>query len=470
MKKIQKGRDLYMDENINRAPNPRRRRKTKWEIIKEAYLPTIILILTVILIIVFVAGSLSRRQDPSNTTPPETSSTAATESPYEVEMDKLLAEAALLAADYDYKGAADKLSTFSGDISAYPALSAKRDEYLAADAGMVSWSASQVKALSFHTLIADAQRAYANQAYGAAYKKNFITTAEFQSILQDLYDNGYILVSLDDFTACEQSTDQIQDVCSEKQLRLPIGKKPLLLVQTNVNYYTYMVDGDGDGVADKDGAGFASKMIVDDNGNITCLMVDANGNTVQGNFDLVPILEDFLAGHADFSYRGARAILAPSGYDGIFGYRINASVKASKGEDYYNEQVEGAAQLVAALREAGYELACYTYGNSAYGGISAPEIQTDLRSWASEITPVFGQTNILVFAQNSQISEYTGSKFNVLYNAGFRYFLGFDTTGTIDSSYILLNRIFVTGSLIADSPSLYSGLFDASILRAPDTQ
>ena len=458
-----------MEDNTPRPRNPRRRRKTKWEIIKEAYLPTVILIVTLILIVIFIAGSLARRSDTQETTPPETSSVVPTADPYEEEARMLLAQANELAADYDYKGAADLLDTFRGDISSYPQLSAKRDEYLTADANMVSWDSTQIKALSFHTLITDPARAFNNAAYGAAYKKNFVTTDEFKEILQQLYDNGYILVSLEDFSHAVQPGGEATDgdVCTAKELRLPIGKKPLLLVQTNVNYYTYMIDGNGDGLADKDGAGFASRMLVSDNGRITCEMVDAEGNTVQGAFDLVPILNDFIEGHPGFSYRGAKAILAPSGYDGIFGYRINTAVKASKGEDYYNQQVAGATELVDALRADGYELACYTYGNSAYGVISAGEIQNDLRSWASEITPVFGPTNILVFAQNSQIDEYTGSKFNVLYNAGFRYFLGFDTADTVASNYILKNRTLVTGSQMAANPSLYTGLFDAASILDP---
>lgn len=449
-----------MEENTPRPRNPRRRQKTKWEIIKEAYLPTVILIATLILIIIFIAGSLSRRAGTDETTPQDNASVASTADPYEAEAERLLEEAELLAADYDFKGAAELLATFRGDISSYPELSAMQDEYLVADANMITWSdPSQVKTLSFHTLIADPTRAFVNKAYGAAYQKNFITVEEFNGILRHLYNNGYVLVSLEDITVCDSadSTNPIQ--CSAKELRLPIGKKPLLLVQTNVNYYTYMIDGNGDGLADKDGAGFASRMLVGDDGKITCEMVDREGNTVQGAFDLVPILNDFIETHPDFSYRGAKAILAPSGYDGIFGYRINTGVKASKGEAYYNKQVAGATELVDALRADGYELACYTYGNNAYGTVSAGEIQTDLRSWTSEIAPVFGPTNILVYAQNSQLEEYSGSKFNVLYNAGFRYFLGFDTVGTVAPNYILQSRLLVTGSQMLSNPSIYSALF-----------
>ena len=122
------------------------------------------------------------------------------------------------------------------------------------------------------------------------------------------------------------------------------------------------------------------------------------------------------------------------------------------------------------LREQGYDLACYTYANNAYGTISAAEIQSDLRLWTAEITPVLGQTNILVYAQNSEIEEYSGSKFNVLQNAGFRYYFGFTTAtsgGQSTADHFELKRLAVTGSQMATT-NLYSSLFDAQAILDPN--
>ena len=455
-----------MEEYTRGQGNPRRRRKTQMEIIKEAYLPVIFLGITVVLIIIFIAGALIRRANSdsqlSSNIPTDTTPTIDI---YAEEVDRLLTGAAALAAEYDFQGAADLISTFSGDITAYPALTATKNEYLQQAANMITWAdPSQITALSFHTLIADASRAFSNKNYGTAYNKNFVTIAEFSKILEQLYDKGYILVSLDDFTTCT-ITDDGKTECAVKPLQLPLGKKPLLLVQTNVNYYTYMIDGDGDGEADKDGAGFASRMIVDANGKVTCEMVDSNGNTVTGAYDLVPILDAFIEEHPDFSYKGAKAILAPSGYDGIFGYRTDFATKEEKGEAYHSQQVAGAQKLVAALRESGYDLACYTYANASYGEVSAAEIQTDLRNWTAEVTPVFGATNILVYAQNSEIEEYSGSKYNVLQNAGFRYYIGF-TAGAVRADHIQLKRINVTGTQMAHS-NIYANYFDAASILDP---
>lgn len=455
-----------MEEYTRGPENKRRRRKTQMEIIKEAYLPVIFLGITVVLIIIFIAGALIRRANSdsqlSATIPTDTTPTVDV---YAEEVERLLTEAAVLAAEYDYQGAADLIDTFTGDITAYPALTATKNEYLQQAANMITWAdPAQITTLSFHTLIADPSRAFTNQNYGTAYNKNFVTVDEFSKILDQLYSKGYILVSLDDFTTCTV-TDDGKTECAVKPLQLPLGKKPLLLVQTNVNYYTYMIDGDGNGEPDKDGAGFASRMIVGADGKVTCEMVDSNGNTVTGAYDLVPILDAFIEKHPDFSYKGAKAILAPSGYDGIFGYRTDNATKEEKGDAYHSQQVTDAQRLVAALRASGYDLACYTYGNASYGEVSAAEIQTDLRNWTAEVTPVFGATNILVYAQNSEIEEYSGSKYNVLQNAGFRYYIGF-TAGTVSAEHIQLKRINVTGSQMAHT-NIYTNYFDAAPILDP---
>ena len=46
--------------NSDRAPNPRRKKRTKMQIFKETYLPVIIAGLALILIIVFIIGSITR--------------------------------------------------------------------------------------------------------------------------------------------------------------------------------------------------------------------------------------------------------------------------------------------------------------------------------------------------------------------------------------------------------------------------
>ncbi len=449
----------------NRPANPRRRKRSRVQIFKEAYLPALIAGVAILLILVFIIGSIVRgvqRNKLEAQASLEASAAAAAEQErLNQEVAALSQEASLLAEHFDYESAIQRIDSFSGDITQYPELSQKREEYTAAQSELVLWNdPSQVLNLSFQLLVADPARAWRNPTYGTSYNRNFITTGEFAIILQQLYDNGYILVRMADITSGAEA----------RELYLPADKKPLILTQTQVNYYTYMTDSDADKLPDQGGAGFASKLMLDEESNFTCEMVDSTGQTVTGEYDLVPILESFIRANPDFSYKNARAILAVTGYDGIFGYRTTPQAQDTFGADNYNAQCQEATELVQALKDTGYELACYTYENTAYGAATPEQIKTDLEKWTSEVCPILGQTPILVYARNSDITEpiaaYTGEKYDILESYGFTHYLGYCADEKpwffSDGNYVRQGRILVSGSSIAHRPELFAGVLDTT--------
>lgn len=387
------------------------------------------------------------------------------------EAQRLINEAEILAAGYNYQGAIDLLDTFSGDITGFPDLTAKRAAYVQAMSELSEYSApASVPNLSFQMLIADPEQAFVDETYGEAYNRNYVTTDEFSKILQQLYDNNYMLVSLHDLVTTTVDTEG-DTVYTAAKLYLPAGKKPLVLTQTAANYFTYMTDGDGDGLPDKDGDGFPYCLALDENGKFISKMVDSEGNTITGAYDFVTILEAFIEENPDFSYHGARAILAVTGYDGVFGYRTNPDVKDTQGQEYYAQQLSGAADIVKALKQTGYELACYTYENTSYGEGSADTITADLTQWNDEVAPVLGNVDILVYPYGEDITDsfdedYSGEKFQALYQAGFRYFIGMDHSVTsqakVADNYIRQTRLLVSGSRMAYSSDVFSDLFNAS--------
>ena len=453
--------------------NPRRRKRTKAQIFKEAYLPVVIAGIAAILILVFIIGSITRAVQKNQAE--EAASIAASIEAEEaaaamaLKEQALLKEAAVLAATYDYEGAIAVLDRFPGDMSQYPTIAGRRDDYTAAMEALVVWDdPSKVVNLSFQLLIADVDRAVDHAVYSYSFNKNFVTTGEFSQILQQLYENDYILVSMDDIITEENG------IYNAKPLRLPAGKKPLMLTQTNVNYNIYLIDSDGDKLPDKNGGGFASKMVLDSAGNITCEMVDRNGQTVTGAFDMVPILENFLLDHPDFSYRGARAVLALTGYNGLFGYRTNAEALEEFGQAAYDEAVAGAKQIAEKLRTLGYDFACYTYENIPYGTSSVQQIKADLSGWRSEVVPILGTTDMLVYAQLTDIADdmrYSGDKYNLLHENGFRYYLGFCNQTHpwvyIQDSYVRQGRLLVTGASLAHHADWFNGMFDAASILDP---
>ena len=460
-------------------PNPRRRRRSPMQIFVDSYLPPLIIGAVVLLFILFAVGSIQRSNE--RRAQAQQASIAASESQAQrlqeltAEAQRLIAEAEVLAKSYCYDEAIARIDSFSGNIYNYDELLACRNAYLQAKEALVAWEdPSDVVNLSFQMLMVDPVRAFANKTYGTSFKRNFITVEEFTAILQQLYDNDYILVDIYDlFEITETGTTVTYNA---KTLHLPAGKKPLMLTQTQVNFYTYMTDGNGDGLPDKDGSGFASKLVVDAEGNLKCEYVDAQGNTLTGNYDLVPLLEDFITRNPDFSYQGARAVLAVSGYDGLFGYRTDPETATKISKDFYDQQLAQLPAVVKALRDKGYHIACYTYGNVAYGDITATKIRNDLTKWKNEVTPLLGETEILVLAKNSDISNpkdsYSGEKFSILQDAGFHIYLGFCDGSApwaqTNRTNIRQGRILVTGWDLKNNAKLYKDLFDAASVLDPN--
>lgn len=445
-----------------------RRKKTKVQIFKEKYLPLFIVLLTLIMCFTFIIGSFQRtKQRKALEAEAENYASGVSMNLAMLQLEEangLMDQAAIQASHYDYAGAMATLESFSGDMGAIAGMKELHEQYAQEDRKLILWQdMDAIPNLSFQLLIADPSRALGYPNYGDSFNKGYVLTTEFSKILQRLYDRGYVLVSVYDL-ASDATSGYVPG-----EIRLPEGKKPLVLTQTGVNYFTYMVDGDKDGLPDKDGGGFASRLIVDDTGAITCEMVDANGNTVTGAFDLVPILDAFIAAHPDFSYHGAKATLAVMGYDGIFGYRTDPETADKLGEDFYQQQLDGAKTIVEALREDGYDLACYSYDTGSYATMSASEIRADLASWKEEVKPIIGDVDILVYCNGSDIGDngdYNGEKFEILHDAGFGYYIGMDHSSKgwveVKSNYVRQTRRLVTGARLAYDTEVFSDLFDTT--------
>ncbi len=474
--------DLYfapvLDKNWQNPEDPpqdaeyprRRRRKTKTQVFKEVYLPPILACVCLILVLSFVIGSLSNVIEQRRIQ--QQAEDARKESSISAEAQALAAalaaaqEAERLASGYDYEAAIAVLDTLP-DLSQNQELSTKRAEYLNALASMVEYrDTSLIPNLSFHHLIEDMAKAKQDATYGGKYNRNFVTTSEFSKILQQLYDNGYVLVDFDSFVGTKTDIDGKTQYEAIPML-LPADKKPVMITQTMVNYYAYMVDGDGDGEADAKGDGFANKLVLDPNGDIRAEYINSEGQTMVGNYDLIPILEDFIKTHPDFSYRGARAIVAVTGDEGVFGYRCNQSYIGTKGREYYDQQVAGAKQIADALRAKGYTLASYTYKNQNYTNFNAQTIKADMGLWNQEVANVIGNMDVFVFAQQGNLTDYNGASFDVMYDNGFRFYISNATnaanaTTTINSTYVRQNRLMVTGNSMQWNPSWFTGLFNCS--------
>ncbi len=422
------------------------RRPSPTQIFKEQYLPFLILGVAAVMIVVFLFGSISNRRDQTA----RENQKARIEALLSQEVASIKEQSALLAAEYDYEGAMKLLAGYSGGLANEPSLLNLYNQYQSDLNALVVWDdLSQIPNLSFRTLVADLARAKADPDRGSRYGKSYITTDEFAAILQQLYEGGYVLVSLYDFA--EPGTDAEGGVTVQRtSIRLPEGKKPVILTQEGVNFYDH---------TQKSG-GFANCLALDGNGELTAVMTDADGNVTTGNFDFVPVLNAFLKEHPDFSYEGARATIAVSGYEGLFGYDLSDSDKIK--------------EVLNKLRSDGYDIACYTYADMKYAEYGVAGLKDDLKNWSDKITPILGDVDILVYPSGSDIrgqEAYSGSKYDALHDFGFRYFVG---TGSGSSwalttgEYARHTRTVVTASNLASNPEYYSGLFDAATVLSSE--
>lgn len=452
-----------------------RKRREKKRIFKEVYLPAIIVCVALFLILSFIAGSVANaitvKHNQDNAAKVEAQAQANAAGVAEQEFKRLIAQAEVLAIGYDYDSAIKLLEGYSGGNDKFQQqVTAKKAELMNQQAQLAEWKdVSTIPNLSFHVLMADASRACNKDVSGAdlagLYNKNFVSVEEFSRILNQLYSANYVLVDFDSFISSNTGVDGNESYFTNS-LYLPAGKKPIMITETMVNYFEYMVDPDKDGTPDANGHGFANKLVLDSNGNIKAAYVDENGQNLVGNYDLVPVLEAFIEEHPDFSYRGARAILAVTGSEGVFGYRTNTTYVSRFGQSFYDNEVAEAKKVAAALREKGYTIASYTYSNQAYRTMTTLQIQAEIQNWTTQITPVLGEVDTIVFARGSDIDSYSGTSFNVLYNSGLRFFLNSGSSPRVDanSTFIRQTRLMVTGESMAWYQSQFSDYFDCNVV------
>lgn len=365
-------------------------------------------------------------------------STLSTQAGPSQEVLDLLGKAQNLAYGYDYTAAIELLRSYEGYQTEQEIVDAIA-RFEEQDDKLVSQTKQQlnnVPHIFFHSLIVDADRAFDGDGEEDGYNLYMCTTAEFVSIMEQMYRNGYVLVNPHDIAY--EVTDETGTHMVYGDIRLPAGKKPFLLSQDDLNYYSYMI-GVGDGknetpiFADKSGDGFAHKIVIDENGYPVCEYMDADGNIHVGDYDLVPLLEKFIQEHPDFSYKGARAMLGLTGYEGVFGYRTKPSYETAMGTAAYQKEVEQAKQVAQCLRDHGWIIASHSYGHPRYGDLTAGRVDADSTRWENTVQVIVGDTDVILYPHGSDINswrQYTfaNEKYKILYEDGYRYFFNVDST------------------------------------------
>ncbi|WP_417215433.1 polysaccharide deacetylase family protein [Arthrobacter sp.] len=350
--------------------------------------------------------------------------------------DAGLAAAKTAAAQYDYARASRELKGLEGDD-----VSELSETIRAAQKKAVTWKDnSQISHLFFHSLIVDPKRAFDPGPSAQGYADYMVTVKEFKAILDSLYSKGYVLVNPHDIARKNKQGDM-----EYRPIKLPKGKKPLVLSEDDVSYYEYMK-----------GDGFATNLALDKNGHVTNTYKKADGKTVHGAYDMPTIVDDFVAEHPDFSYRGSKGIIALTGYNGVLGYRTSDIEYGDDKKIDLPDQKKQAKKVASALKDEGWVFASHTWGHANMTDSSLDRIKRDSRKWDDEVRPLIGDTDLLIYpfgADLSGIAPYSGAKYQLMKKDGFDFYFGIDASTPawmqLTDDYLRQARINVDGLSMA---------------------
>lgn len=461
------------------SPEERRRRRRRAQIRMFTVLGCMVLVAGLLIFGVVKAVSFLFFRTDKKPAPTDPVTIEATEEVTEPTVDpvtqlqNIMDQAEALAATYDYEAACDLLHSYGSDWQEVDQLVEADAKYQEEQGKLVRWpDTTTIPHIFFHSLIVDTDRCFDGEYTEGGYNQYMATVGEFNAILEELYARGFVVVRLHDIAKLT-TNEEGKQVYTQGDIYLPPDKKPIVISQDDVNYYEYMVDSDDDHIADAGGDGFATKLLVDENGRPTCEYITAQGETVYGDYDLAPLLETFIEKHPDFSYRGARAVLALTGYQGVFGYRTNPKWIEIFGQDAFDQACKEASEVAEKLKEGGWEIASHSFGHPAYGNISAESVIEDIQKWEDQVQPIVGDTDLFIYPYGSDISGvegYSGPKYETMYAAGYRFFCNVDSSDywvQIHDDYVRQGRRNIDGYRMWYNPELLDDLFDVDKIFDP---
>ena len=381
-----------------------------------------------------------------------------------------LTTAEFKAKQYDYDGAIEILKK-DASYSENQDMQNAVKKYEDAKASCKSWPLEEVTHVFYHILIKDPSKAFDGDYKEADYNQVMTTIDEFNKITQTMYDKGYVMVSIKDMAKVNAD-----GTISSGEILLPEGKIPFVLSQDDVCYYHYM-----------DGDGFASKLVVDNDGKIRNEYIEDDGSISVGDYDMVPLIDRFVEEHPDFSYRGAKGILALTGYNGILGYRTDISYETRPADlddnkvewldahpDFsLDKEREEAKKVADAMKAEGWEFASHTWGHQNIAQISLEQLQADTQRFKDNVDPLIGGTDTIIFAFGTDLTvqdDYSGDKFEYLKSVGYNYYCNVDSSKyfvQIRDRYFRQGRRNLDGYRMYYNPDLLEDLFNAKDVFDP---
>lgn len=320
-----------------------------------------------------------------------------------------------------------------------------------------------VEVISVKPLMQDANRAM-ESSYKNYASQALLAVDEYRNLLQELYDHGYVLVSAERFAVYPDYYPKIV---------VPEGKKPLVMIFEDWHYSpaNQQCTTIGKLMFDAEKDQFYGKRI----------LRSGEEETLYGS-DAVSILEEFIDQHPDFSFDGARGVLAIIPEHSVLGYRVTErqlddstpthgpliTVKRSYKSDQTGTQTAPAGdkpdgpddervqllreedlalrELCGALKRHGWVFACGGYSGEDLGIMKTADLTAEIDAWLDTVEPYTDKTNMLCFPAGSHVYANAAS-LDALLERDFTCFMGIGPRvyNYYDYRYVHLDRKPING-------------------------
>ena len=304
--------------------------------------------------------------------------------------------------------------------------------------------------LFFHSLIVYPELTFDGDDEDENYYKYMTTTLEFKRILNELYENNYILIDINSLISVFNKKDKT--IIEKSSLILPLGKKPLILSIDDLSYYNSLK-----------GDGFAKKLVFDENNQIANLIETPSKKLiVSRESDVIPILEDFIKDNPDFSHNNAKGIISLTGYEGVFGYETHLLHSSN-----YETELNEAIKIANYLKSTGWIFANHSYSHNnqfSDNSITLEQLSFDTNKWENEVELIVGKTNIYSSPFGSTYN-YDDKRFKyITEEMNYYIYCTVGGNGTIiyNENNMVMYRLNIDGKTLKLNPHLLNHFFDSN--------
>ncbi len=298
-----------------------------------------------------------------------------------------------------------------------------------------------VEHIAVKPLIADPVRAFDGDRFASSADSDLLLTAEFENILEQLYERGYVLVDGRSFATEDGKA---------RAIPYPEGKKPICLVLDDFFSSNARIE-----------SGIAARLDLDADGRVVGVVRDRDGTErADRYFSAIGIVENFIDRHPDFSFNGATGTIAVIGRNGLFGYPLTDEQhqhwsneaeaygfdRTKRDEIDLEENALKVKAIISALTSHNWIIASGSYGRLAMDHAAVQSIADDIKMTEQFIEPYTGKLSILHYPYGLH-AQFDKAKTALLAESGFSILSGYGTSAYSNQGhgFVYVSKTLLSG-------------------------